>query len=108
MPIKLGEDEELLYSNYSPSHQNITRYLLTIARPSTLLELLRKEYSKFRRDALTYLVQGKQLFKRASRNIPLRRVIDDPDKRKLVIRRCHEASGHRSDLGTYIILAGRY
>jgi len=108
MPLQLSKEDKPLEGKYAKHHQNVAIYLLTMAKPPSLSGLSRKDYTKFRRDALTYLVQGRQLFKRASRNIPLRRVIDDIEEQEMVLKRCHEASGHRSESGTYSLVAGRY
>lgn len=41
-----------------------------------------------------YLVQGRELFRRGSKNVPLRRVVDDADDQITIIQYQHDNAGH--------------
>lgn len=60
-------------SGYSERSQQIARYLMTMARPSEVPS--GKEFRLFRHQAMKFLVKDRHPFRRASKNVPLRRVI---------------------------------
>jgi hypothetical protein len=67
-----------------------------------------KEFNKFKKEALKFKVQENHLFRRNSKNVPLRRVIDHPEERMRIIESLHDESGHRGREGTYRRIADRY
>ena len=103
-PLEMSEDLPL-EDSYSEDSQRIARYLTTLLRP---VELSAREFWRFKRRALRHLVRGRHLFRRASKNVPLRRVVDGADERQDILRALHEESGHRGREGTYQRIAERY
>jgi len=105
-PIQ-AEDTLVSYlePEYSPQHQLVAEYLMTLQRPSAIPK---SEFQQFKKKALHYLIHGSHLFKQHGRNVPLRRVVDPPDERNKIIRDLHDESGHRGKNGTWVKVSQRY
>jgi Integrase zinc binding domain len=99
------DEDESLRSGYSEESMRIATWLTTLHRPA---ELSTKEFMKFKANALKFMVRDGHLFRRASKNVPLRRVVDDKKDRKKILRALHEDCGHRGREGTYRRVADRY
>jgi hypothetical protein len=95
----------VLEPGYSELSQRYATYITTLKRP---VGLSTKEYRQFKAEALKFAVQNRHLFRRASKNVPIRRVIDDPDDRSSILHALHEDCGHRGKEGTYRRVADRY
>ena len=95
----------LLEPGYSTLHQDVARFLSTLQNHNSLEA---KEFRKFKAYALKFLVQDRYLFRRASKNIPLRRVVDDVDTQTSILQELHDECGHRGREGTYRKVADRY
>ena len=91
--------------NYSPKSIQIATYLITLRNPAGMS---RKKLKAFKSEAMRYKVQDKHLFRRNSRNVPLRRVVDSPEDRIRIIQQLHDETGHRGREGTYRRIADRY
>ena len=106
-PVTVGEDPDVnvLDDSYSEQSQRIARYLATMVRPS---EMSRKEFRQFKLQALKFLVKDRYLFRRANKNVPLRRVVDGLGDRLEILKELHDESGHRGREGTYRRVADRY
>ena len=107
-PVEEGEEEQeqRLEDGYSELHQSVANFLLNgMQRPEGLKGA---EWTKFRRYALKFLVRGRHLFKRATKNIPLRRVVDSEEERESILDACHEQQGHPGLERTYRLIADRY
>ena len=94
-----------LEAGYSVSSQQYADFLTTLKRPD---EMDSKEFRQFKAEAMKYIVQDSHLFRRASKNVPLRRVVDATADRQLILKSLHEESGHRGQEGTYRRVADRY
>jgi len=94
-----------LQPGYSEESIAIGRYLTTLKKPP---HLTTKEFRKFKTKALTFMVHKGHLFKRASKNMPLRRVVDSKVDQARILKAAHEESGHRGKEGTYRRVADRY
>jgi len=113
MPARLevgGYDIDLpLVSEYSDSHMQIAWYLTTLQRPHGMSV---GESRKFKKNALTYLVRDKVLFKRSNKNMLLRRVVDSSEERAEILGRLHtgqiDGATHRGREVTYRRVADRY
>jgi RNase H-like domain found in reverse transcriptase/Integrase zinc binding domain/Reverse transcriptase (RNA-dependent DNA polymerase) len=112
MPIADAQEDEavekapVLEEGYSNESIAIATYLLLGgARPTGISS---KEFKKFRGKALRFLVRDQHLFRRASKNIPIRRVVDDNEQRIEILRSLHDDGGHRGNEGTYRRVADRY
>jgi hypothetical protein len=71
-----------LNDNYSKKYQTITRYLITLAKPDGYSK---GEYRKLRKEALSYSVQDKMLWKNAINYYPLSLVIDRKEERVAIL-----------------------
>lgn len=99
------EGGERLRPGYSEESVAIAHYLTTLKRPP---HLSTKDFRQFKRNALTFMVYQGHLFKRASKNIPLRRVVDDDADQERIMKAAHDECGHRGKEGTYRRIADRY
>ena len=100
------EDGNILEDMYTERHQAVGRYLLDgMQRPEGLKG---REWTKFRQYALKFVVRGGHLFKKATKNVPLRRVINIEEEIKEVLDACHEQQGHPGIKRTYRLISDRY
>ena len=67
-------DEPVLAPGYGEASQQIATYLTTLQKPAGMDT---KEFQKFKNYALHFCVLDRHLFRRNSRNVPCRRVIDN-------------------------------
>lgn len=108
-PVELGDTEEAPVlqpdAGYSEQSLAIANWLTTMQRPEGLTG---NAFTKFKRWASRFMVQGGHLFHKAGRNRPLRRVLDDVTERRDVLRTMHEQHGHRGREGTYRTVSWRY
>jgi Integrase zinc binding domain len=102
--IEIGEPVKVLEDSYSEDSQRIATYLTTLARPPYMST---KEFVKFKRNAFLFVVRDRHLFQRASKNIPMRRVVDGEEKDR-IIKELHDESGHRGRESTFRRVADRY
>ena len=97
--------DPVLEGEYSEQSWKIAQYLATLQRPS---DMDRKEFRSFQQRALKYQVIHRQLFRRASKNVSVRRVIDSEEDRRHILQEMYNESGHRGREGTYRRIADRY
>jgi hypothetical protein len=100
-----GQEDRVLVDEYSDKSQNYARWLTTLRRPE---DMSMKEFSAFKKEAMKYLVREGHLFRRQSKNSPLRRVVDDAEIRQRILQELHDESGHRGREGTYRRVADRF
>ena len=93
-----------LRPGYSQHSITIAKYLTTLKRPASIKEMSSKEFHKFKREALTFQVHKGDLFKRASKNVPLRRVVDNGEDRLRILEAMHDETGHRGKEGHIVEL----
>jgi hypothetical protein len=74
----ITDSKSSLEVSYSKKSQNIAAYL-TILRKSS--DMTAKKFNIFKKKVLKYKVQNKHLFRLNSKNVSLRRVIDDSEER---------------------------
>ena len=67
---------------YSKNSVEIIRYLITLKR---LSRLITKKFRKFKDYVLKFVVRDKDLFRRASKNISLKRVINSIKDRTSIL-----------------------
>ena len=105
-PVRaLDESEPVLDDGYSEESISIATYLTSMQKPP---DMDQKQFRKFKLNALHFMVRDKQLFRRANKNMPLRRVIDSDEDRNNIVESLHDESGHRGKEGTYRKVADRY
>lgn len=100
-----NETAEVLQDGYSEASINITKFLEHGIRPEGLLG---KDFTKFRKHTNKFTVRDGHLFRRASKNMPVRRVVDSTEQRNEIFRSLHDDAGHRGNEGTYRKVADRY
>jgi hypothetical protein len=91
--------------SYSEKSQNIAAYLTILRKPS---DMTAKKFNIFKKKALKYKVQNRHLFRRNSKNVSLRRVIDDSEERFRIIQQLHDENDHREREETYRRVVDRY
>ena len=104
-PISLDESTPILADNYSDDSWKIATYLTTLRRPP---EMNTKEFNAFKKKAVKFNVQDNHLFCRHSKNVPMRRVVDDLTEWQTILKQLHDESGHKGRQGTYRRVADRY
>jgi hypothetical protein len=67
----------ILVFDYSEKSQKIVIYLFTLRK---LAEMNQKKFNKFKKKTLKVKLQNDQLFRRNSKNVLFRRVVDDFEK----------------------------
>jgi hypothetical protein len=94
----------VLMDEYSDESEEYAVFLTTAKAPKMALSKL----PKWKKIALNFFVRDGYLFRKTSRNVAIRRVIDDPDLRTAAIWDVHHQLGHRGVNAVYTILAQRY
>ena len=100
-----NNDNLILKLGYSKSFQCIALYLTTLQKPTRLTA---KKFRKFKNHALHFRILDKHLFRRNSRNVPCRRVIDNKQDRQQIMQSLHNESNHQGREKTYRRVADRY
>jgi hypothetical protein len=54
-----------------------------------------KEFNKFKKKALKFKLQKDQLFRRNSKNVLMKRMIDDLEERQRILKQLHDENDHR-------------
>ena len=95
-----------LRPGYSETSQQIAGWLL---KPGTRPPGLEgTAYRRFKGKAMRFFTRNGHLFLKASKNVPLRRVVDKDEDRIDIMQALHEQSGHRGTETTYRKIADRY
>ena len=71
--MKESLESAILKDSYSEESIRIAVFFISL---QWLLNLITKEFQKFKKKALKYVISNQHLFQQASKNIPLQRVID--------------------------------
>ncbi len=105
--VSIAKKEQffILTSEYFEKSQKIVVYLFTLRKSS---EMSLKEFNKFKKKALKFKFQRNQFFRRNSKNVLMRRVIDDFEKRQRILKHLHNESDHRDKKNIYKRIADRY
>lgn len=104
-PVTVDEPTPILQEGYTELSRKIATYLTTLRRPA---EMSRKEFNTFKNQALKSKVQDNHLFRRNSKNVPMRCVVDNPIERQTILQQLQDESGHKGREGTYRRVADRY
>ncbi len=99
------ESSSILASEYFEKSQKIVVYMFKLRKSS---EMSLKEFNKFKKKALRFKLQRNQLFRRNSKNVLMRRVIDDLEERQRILKQLHDESDHRNKKDTYKRIINRY
>ena len=91
-----------LESHYTEEHIEFGEFLTTLRKP---VHLKGRQFSKFKKEATKFYGE---LFRRGSKSIPLRRVVDSDEDRAEIIEFQHDYSGHKGVEATYRRVANLY
>ena len=101
----LTNEGRVFEKSYSEKSEKIVKYFLILRKP---FGMSIKEFRKWRKKALKYKVQDRHFFRRNTKNILFRRVIDDIKEQKEIMISLHDETGHRGREDTYRRIADRY
>jgi hypothetical protein len=105
--VSIAEEESsfILVFEYSEKSRKIVVYLFTLRKSS---EMTLKEFNKFKKKVLRFKLQRDQLFRRNSKNVSMKRVIDDLEERQRILKQFHDESDHRDKEDIYKRIIDRY
>ena len=93
-------------SEYTEVHEEYARWLSSLKKPG---KYRGRQWTKFKGEAMKYLVRDGELFRRGSKNVPLRRVVDRKEDQQEIIASQHDSNGaHKRVETTYRRVAGTY
>jgi hypothetical protein len=95
----------ILIFEYFEKSQKIVVYLFTLRK---FFEMSLKEFNKFKKKALKFKLQKNQLFRRNSKNVLMRRMINDFEERQRILKQLHNESDHRDKENIYKRINDRY
>ena len=98
LPIFPNKSTPIIADDYSDYSQKIATYLTILCR---LAKINSKEFNIFKKKALKFKVQDNLLFRRNSKNVSMRYVVDDPVKRQTILQQLYNKSGHKQREGIY-------
>ena len=98
-------ESEILEAGYSEDSIRIAMYLKTLRRPT---DVSSKDFRGFKKRALRFAVRNHQLWKRASKSVPMKLVIDDEEKRGEILKSMHDELGHKGRESTFGRISARY
>ena len=104
-PLAIEDDEDILNGYYSDHSLRIAQYLSDLQCPQ---DITVREFRAFKIDAHRYVIRDRHLFRRANKNIPIRRVIDSVSHRQQILKQLYNQEGHRGREETYRRVADRY
>jgi hypothetical protein len=94
----------VLRDEYSEESEEYAVFLTTARAP----RMPRNKLPGWKKFALNFFVRDGYLFRKTSRNVAIRRVIDDNDLRTAAVWEIHRQIGHRGVNAVYSVLAQRY
>jgi hypothetical protein len=92
-------------SEYSDHFIQIALYLTTLKTPKGMD---RKTFRAFKKEALSFGVHGRKIWKLPMKGAPIRLVIDTDRNKARILRSCHNDSGHKGRESTYHRISTRY
>jgi hypothetical protein len=67
-----------------------------------------KEFNKFKKKALRFKFQKDQFFRQNSKNVFMKRVINDVEERQRILKQFHDENDHRDKENIYRRIIDRY
>ncbi len=98
--VSIAKEEQsfILISEYFEKSQKIVVYLFTSRK---FFEMSLKEFNKFKKKILRFKFQRNQFFRRNSKNVFMKRMIDNLEKRQRILKQLHDESDHRDKKNIY-------
>jgi hypothetical protein len=105
--ISIAEEElsSILIFEYFEKSQKIVVYLFTLRK---FFEMSLKKFNKFKKKTLKFKLQKNQLFRQNSKNVLMRRVIDDFEERQRILKQFHDKNDHWDKENIYKKKIDRY
>jgi hypothetical protein len=103
--IAKEKSSSILIIEYFEKSQKIVIYLFTLRKSS---EMSLKKFNKFKKKILKFKLQRNQFFRRNSKNVFIKRVIDDFEERQRILKQFHDESDHRDKKNIYKRIINRY
>jgi hypothetical protein len=103
--VAKDESSSILISEYFEKSLKIVVYLFTLRK---LSEMSLKEFNKFKKKAFKFKLQRDQFFRRNSKNVFMKRVIDDLEERQRILKQFHDENDHRDKENIYKRIIDRY
>jgi len=85
-------------SNYSKEQKQIAKYLTMLKRSADMKD---KKFIKFKIKILQYLVQKVKLFWWVSKNISIKKVVNNINEQKEIVRALHDQTDHKKEKFIY-------
>jgi hypothetical protein len=95
----------ILISEYFEKFQKIVVYLFTLRKS---FEMSLKKFNKFKKKAFKFKLQNDQFFRRKSKNVFMKWVINDFEKRQRILKQFHDENDHRDKKNIYKKIIDRY
>ena len=90
---------------YSKHSQKIAIYFITLQKSASMTT---KKFNKFKKEVLRFKIQNNHLFRRNNKNVSLKRIVDNLEERKQIMKTLHDESDHRDREETYKKIVDRY
>ncbi len=105
--VSAAEDElsSILILEYFEKSQKIVVCLFTLRKFS---EMSLKKFNKFKKKVFRFKLQRDQFFRRNSKNVSMRRVIDDLEEWQRILKQLHDENDHRDKKNIYKKITDRY
>jgi cytochrome c1 len=103
--IAKENSSSILIFEYFEKIAKIVVYLFTLRK---FFELSLKKFNKFKKKVFKFKLQKNQFFRRNSKNILMRRMIDNFEKRQRILKQLHDENDHRDKKNIYKRIIDRY
>jgi hypothetical protein len=105
--VSIAKEESSFISifEYFEKSQKIVVYLFTLRKSS---EMSLKEFNKFKKKVLRFKLQRNQFFRRNSKNVFMKQMIDDLNERQRILKQLHDENDHQDKKNTYKKIIDRY
>jgi hypothetical protein len=101
----VDSNTRILQDSYTEESEEIARFLHSGKRPDHLSRSGKRHWT---RTARTFFERSGHLFKKSTRNLAVRRVVDDPEVQKALIWEVHKQLCHRGVQGTNAAVQCRF
>jgi hypothetical protein len=67
-----------------------------------------KEFNKFKKKTFKFKLQRNQFFRRNSKNVLIKKMIDELEKRQRILKQLYDENNHRNKKNIYRRIMNRY